>query len=94
MARLDVENLFENIPFEESMENIMIYFYQLIRFIILKGKDLNNLWLLQYMNHFSFLMGEYYNHIDDATIGSPLGQTFSSVFLCHFFRKSTFQNIL
>ena len=43
MARLDVENLFENIPFEESMENIMIYFYQLIRFIILKGKDLNNL---------------------------------------------------
>ena len=25
MARLDAENLFENIPLEESMENIMIF---------------------------------------------------------------------
>ena len=31
--------------------------------------------------------GKYYNHIDDAVIGSPLGQTFFSAFLCHFEKK-------
>ena len=46
MDSLNIESLFTKIALEETIKNIMIYFWQLIKFIILQGKNLSNFLLL------------------------------------------------
>ena len=46
MDSLNIESLFTKITLEETIKNIMIYFWQLIKFIILQGKNLSNFLLL------------------------------------------------
>ena len=84
MASLDVESLFTNIPLDETIENKMIYFWQLIKFIILKGKNLNNYLLLQHLNHFS-LMTEITLKL--MLLWYLLGPTLTDAFLCNFEKK-------
>ena len=91
IARLDVGNLFTNVPLEETIYNTMIYFWQQMKFIILKGKNLNNFLLLQHMDSFFIFDGEYYTQIDGVAMGSPLGQTVANTF-CVISRKNGFQN--
>ena len=46
MDSLNIESLFTKIILEETIKNIMICFWQLIKFIILQGKNLSNFLLL------------------------------------------------
>ena len=46
MDTLNIESLFTKITLEETIENITIYYWQLIKFIILQRKNLNNFLLL------------------------------------------------
>ena len=67
MASLDVESLFTNIPLDETIENKMIYFWQLIKFIILKGKNLKQLLTVAAFESFFINDGDY-TQIDVAMV--------------------------
>ena len=85
MASLDVESLFTNISLDETIESKMIYFRQLIKFIILKGKNLNNYLMLQHLNHFSLLTEITLKLM--ILLWELLGPTLTNAFLCNFEKK-------
>ena len=82
MASLDVESLFTNIPLEEGIENRMIYFWKLTKFIILKRKNLKNFLLLQHMNLFHFFM---------ENITLKFDPRLPNAFLCYYLENLAFR---
>ena len=91
MASLDVESLFTNITLEETIDNIINdLFLTTDKFIILKGKNLNDVLLLQHMNLFLFL-------IENVTLKlmvllwDPFWAQHFLMFLCVILRKMAFR---
>lgn len=65
----------------------MIYFRQLIRFIIFEREDLKQLLTFAACESFFIFDGEYYTQTDGAAVGSSWGQRFVNAFLCYFEKK-------
>ena len=88
MCSLDVSALFTNVPFDETLNICLDKLYSLAdpwalpRVVIIRK-------LLEFAtkkSHFLF-DGKYYDQIDGAVMGSPLGPALANIFICDFGEK-------
>ena len=85
MASLDVESLFTNIPLEETIKNcVNDLFSNNFYSGKLSRKDLNELLKLATTESSFIFDNKLYKQIDGVAMGSPLGPTLATAFLCHF----------
>ena len=88
MASLDVESLFTNIPFKETIDNIINdLFLTTDKPHNFEREELKQLLTFVAYESFFIFDGEYYTQIDGVATGFPLGPTLANAFLCHFERK-------
>ena len=85
MASLDVESLFTNIPFEETIENCANdFFFDKSKIDNLTKQDLYEL-LSTAAKESSFIFdNSSYRQIDGVAMGFPLDPTLENAFLCHY----------
>ena len=87
MCSLDVTSLFTNVPLDETIQICLDRLYSLPDPPQLPRSALKD--LLQFAtkkSHFVF-DGQYYDQIDGAAMGSPLGPVLANIFMCHFEEK-------
>ena len=85
MASLDVESLFTNIPLEETIKNcVNDLFSNNFYSGKLSRKDLYELLKLATTESSFIFDNKLYKQIDGVAMGSPLGPTLATAFLCHF----------
>ena len=85
MASLGVESLFTNIPLEEIIKNCLKDLFS-SDFCCgkLGRKDLYHLFKLATTESSFIFDNKLYKQIDGVAMGSPLGPTLATAFLCHF----------
>ena len=84
MVSLDVENLFTNIPLQETINIILNLLFCNSSHVIGLTKDLFKTFLqLATMNNFFIFNNKYYLQKDGVGMGLPLGPTFANIFLCY-----------
>ena len=82
MGSLDVDSLFTNIPFEETINictNLLYSNEDIIEGI--NKFEFKNLLSLTAQGSYFIFTDVLYKEKDDATMGSPLGSTIANVFL-------------
>ena len=84
MVSLDVENLFTNVPLEETI-NICLdkLFFQCNSFAGFTRNLFKNLLELALLNTFFIFDGKYFSQTEGVGMGLPLGPSFANIFLCH-----------
>ena len=80
-------SLFTNILLEETIDNILIYFWQLIKVHNFERGKIKQLLTFAVYESFLIFDGEYYTQINGVAMGFPLGPTLANAFLCHFEKK-------
>ena len=88
MASLDVESLFTNIPWKETIEDIINdLFLTTDEVHNFEREEFNQLLTFAAYESFFIFGGEYYTQINVVAMGSPLGPTPTNAFSCHFEKK-------
>ena len=84
MASFDRESLFTNIPLQETIDLCVGNLFKDRTHVDNFSKDSFCELLTRTMSEFLFLFDQkFYKHHDGVAMGSPLGLTLSSVFLCY-----------
>ena len=85
MASFDVESLSTNIPLKETIDLCVdILFYDRTNIDGITKDYFHDLLTICMSESLVLFDGEYYNQIDGVAMGSPLGPTFTNVFLCFY----------
>ena len=85
IASLDVASLFRNIPLEETIKSCVNDLFSNNFYIgKLSRKDLYELFKLATTESSFIFDNKLYKQIDGVAMGSPLGPTLATAFLCHF----------
>ena len=89
MASFDVENLFTNVPLNETINIILDQLFTLPNSTVIGlTKDLfKNLLELSVLNSFFIFNGKLYKQIEGLGMGLPLGPTFANIFMCFMERN-------
>ena len=83
MASFDVENLFTNVPLNETIDICVDKIFENnSSFLGLNLASFKKLLSLAVQNTFFIFNSCYYSQIDGVGMGLPLGPTFANVFLC------------
>ena len=83
MAILDVDFLFANIPLDETINIIIERLLSDNETLHNLNKDQFKCLLTLATKEFYFLFdGDFYQHADGVSMGSPLGPTLANIFLC------------
>ena len=84
MASFDIESLFTNIPSQETIDLCVENLFQDRTYVDNLSKDSFLELLTRTMSESLVLFDqEFYKHHDGVAMGSPLGPTLASVFLCY-----------
>ena len=85
MASFDVENLYTNIPLDETIQICLEKIFTNVNFTILGLNRTSFRTLLELAVKFCFFVfdNKFYRQIDGLGMGLPLGPTFANIFLCH-----------
>ena len=85
MGSLDVDSLFTNIPFEETIDNCAITLFENTEKVEGLSKiEFKELQFLATKEPYFFFNGKLYKQVHGVGMGSPLGPTLANVFLVHF----------
>ena len=85
MASFDVESLFTNISLKETIDLCVdILFYDRTNIDGTTKDYFHDLLTICMSESLVLFDGEYYKQIDGVAIGSPLGPTFTNIFLCFY----------
>lgn len=89
MASVDVENLFTNIPVQETIEIVLNKLFTTPNTVVL-GLNKNNFRIILDLavrnTYFSF-DNKIFHQLDGVSMGSPLGPIFANIFLSHHEKK-------
>ena len=92
MASFDVENLFTNIPLQDTIQIcIDLLFASNDSVLGLSRKFFKTLLELSVLNSYFIFNGKAYQQLDGLGMGLPLGPTFANIFLC-FYEKIWLDN--
>ena len=85
MTSFDIESSFTNMPSEETI-NICVdkLFQNYTKVNNLTKETFRSLLELATLDSYLIFDGKYYKQKDGVAMGSPLGPTLATVFLCHF----------
>ena len=84
MASLDVDSLFTNIPLVETINICCDLLFRDNPIVDgLNKSEFKTLLTLATQESFILFNGSYYQQIDSAAMGSPLGPTLANIFLCY-----------
>ena len=85
MTSFDIKSLFTNIPLTETLNLCLKNFYRnQARVGNLTKSSLYSLLKITIFKSFFIFDGKFYEKCDGRPIGSPLGPTLVTVFMCHF----------
>ena len=85
MASFDVESLFTNIPFQETIDLCVdLLFNDKPKIDGFTKTDFHELLTVTFSESLILFNNEYYKQIDRVVIGSPLEPTFANIFLSYY----------
>ena len=88
MASFDIDSLFTNVPLDETIDiAVNKLFGRKKKYEGFSKEQFRKLLSLAVKNSFFLFNDTYYEQLDGAAMGSPLGPTIANIFLCHWEEK-------